>query len=193
MNDAQVRDMVISHDKVLDSLSDNIRALTGVTSTTNTKLDKVVDELAKQNVLMERVNNMDRELTGSFDRVNHRLDKIEEAKEGEGCNAAKFLRGTVGGHSTQLTAIDGKLDMIDDELPKKVSYFFVQWFMVLVAGYLVMFGVYTVKSLHILDNKDARLDTHAKHAKEERKELEKRIRENEDSYKTTGLFVEGDK
>jgi uncharacterized coiled-coil protein SlyX len=73
MDDSTIRDMVISHDKVLDSLSSSITSLARTADNTNVKLDKVVDKLSEQNVLIERMNNMERETGDAFKRVHERL------------------------------------------------------------------------------------------------------------------------
>ena len=78
MREVMIENKIEEHDKHLDALTRTIENLSSVTTQTNIKLEKVVDALNTQNVLIERMNNMDSNLKDTFKRVHARLENNEE-------------------------------------------------------------------------------------------------------------------
>lgn len=83
-------DLVNKHDKIIDSLATAVEHLATTTESTNVKLDKVVEALTTQNVLIERMNNMESNLKEAFARVYRRLEHVEGTHNGAGCTALKL-------------------------------------------------------------------------------------------------------
>ena len=185
-----IRDMVISHDKVLDSLSESIRTLATTASNTNVKLDKVVDKLSEQNVLIERMNNMDKDLNESFNRVYGRLDKIESAKDGDGCNALKAQNSALTDVNLRLRRIDTKVEAIDKEFPEKVSWSAVKWFTGLTFGSFILFNVYIVTSIQDLETHNASHESDNTTTKEAVHDLHERVKANEDLHIRMGVTMD---
>lgn len=79
MNDDGYRDMVIDHDKHIDQLTNSVTILAGNVKSTNEKLEDVIDVITHQNVLQERMANLDMNFKESFGRVHHRTDNLEES------------------------------------------------------------------------------------------------------------------
>ena len=77
MTDDNYRDMVIDHDKHIDSLTTSVQVLADGISSSNKKLDDVIEVITHQNVLVEKVENIDRDARESFARVHSRVDKLE--------------------------------------------------------------------------------------------------------------------
>jgi hypothetical protein len=78
MNDEQYKDMVITHDKHLDKLTDSVSMLVGNVKSTNEKLEDVITVITQQNVLQERMANLDHNFRESFERVHKRTDIVEK-------------------------------------------------------------------------------------------------------------------
>lgn len=83
-------DMVTRHDKIIDSLATAVEHLASSTELTNAKLDRVVDALTTQNVLIERMNNLDINLKETFGRIYKKIEDIEKTHNGEGCPALRL-------------------------------------------------------------------------------------------------------
>ena len=77
MNDEGYRDMVIDHDKHIDSLTQSVSALADNVLGTNSKLDNVIEVLQHQNVLQEKLFNLDKHTTESFERTFDRIEANE--------------------------------------------------------------------------------------------------------------------
>ena len=90
MSDDEYRDLVIKHDKHIDKVADSVEHLAKAVGSTNRKLDDVIEVINKQNVLMERVSNMEINLKESFSRVHARLDLLENTHVGSGCSAMRL-------------------------------------------------------------------------------------------------------
>ena len=185
-----IRDMVISHDKVLDSLSESIRTLATTASNTNAKLDKVVDKLSEQNVLIERMNNMDKDLNESFNRVYGRLDKIESAKDGDGCNALKAQNSAITDVNLRLRRIDTKVESVESELPKKVNWDVVKWFIVITISYSATFATYIVTSIQDLEKHDITHESDNTTTKKLVHDLYERVKANEDLHIRMGVNMD---
>ena len=90
MSGDEYRDLVIKHDKHIDKVADSVEHLAKAVGSTNRKLDDVIEVINKQNVLMERVSNMEINLKESFSRVHARLDLLENTHVGSGCSAMRL-------------------------------------------------------------------------------------------------------
>ena len=73
------------HDRHIDTLSHAIEGLAQTNGQTNVKLDKLVDAIGVQNVLIEKVNNMDSNLLDSFARRDARITALEHVQATKGC------------------------------------------------------------------------------------------------------------
>lgn len=83
------------HDGHIDTLSSAIEDLASTNGVTNQKLDKLVDTMSAQNVLIEKVNNMDKNLHDSFARRDFRLDALERTHLESGCSSVRLTHESV--------------------------------------------------------------------------------------------------
>jgi len=74
----EIKTLVVSHDKDIGIMSQSIEHLVDAIGTTNSKMEDVIDVISIQNVLAEKVTNMDGQLKESFGRVHNKVDKLEE-------------------------------------------------------------------------------------------------------------------
>ena len=69
MKDEDLRDLVIQHDKHMDVLATSVEQLAQSVATTAKKLDDVIEVISTQNVLIERMNNLDNNLKESLQSI----------------------------------------------------------------------------------------------------------------------------
>jgi tetrahydromethanopterin S-methyltransferase subunit G len=87
MTDEAKIDLLIKHDKNIDLMASSIEHLAISVGGTNTKLDKVIEAMNTQNVLMEKFSNLESNLNESFGRVYTRIKTIEDTHVGNGCGS----------------------------------------------------------------------------------------------------------
>lgn len=158
MTDEQYKDMVIGHDKHIDSLTSSISILADSVGSTNSKLDNVIDVITQQNVLVERMNNMDHNVVESFNRAWVRIDKLEKIASNDGCEAAKLLQkdklmieDKLKVTNSRVADLEADTKGISIRIREYVSGATVKWAMGILAFYAVTFGAYTVTSTHDMD------------------------------------------
>jgi len=123
MKDEEVKDLVFTHDKHIEVMSQSIEHLAEAVGTTNRKMEDIIDVLSTQNVLMERVNNIDENLKESFGRVH-----------------------------TNIRDNADKLGDIVEESRNKLPNWVLKWVLGSLVTYAIIFGVYATQQIHKLDN-----------------------------------------
>jgi len=88
--DDDLKKLVLQNDAILRTVVTTMEHLAGANDMTNTKLDKVVDALNSQNILIEKFNNLERELQESFMRVHKKIEAIEHVQATDGCTPLKL-------------------------------------------------------------------------------------------------------
>ena len=155
MTEENYQDMVISHDKNIDILSASIASLATHVGTTNKKLDDVIDVITHQNVLVERMNNLDANVSESFTRAWDRLGKLETSSDTTGCAPAKALVKEKEVVAEKLKVVNNRLHNVEVDVKEVSSNSFtsttIRWALGLLIFYSVTFGVYVVKSQHSTD------------------------------------------
>ena len=77
MDDKTVETMVMQHDKHLDSRTSCVKTLADSVGTTNKKLDNVIEVISTQNVMVERMNNMDVNMKEFAKHIRARVSTVE--------------------------------------------------------------------------------------------------------------------
>ena len=158
MTDDKYKDMVISHDKDIETLAGSIEHLALNVGETNHKLDNVIDVITQQNVLVERINNLDTNVAESFKRAWKRLEILETTAATGGCSIAKTATATNDLLDEKLKVVSKSIsDNTDDvkvlntKVENTVPSTVVRWVMGLLVFYSVAFGTYIVSSIHETD------------------------------------------
>lgn len=133
MDDAQLAELVIKHDKHIDSVTQSVKQLTDAVSVTNRKLEDVVGVIIQQNLLMEKFTNLEENLKESFSRVHTRTKDIEDLCNGEGCPALKLSKKDVKSLEKRVT----RLESIPTWITKTIAVFLILG----VLGAVVSFGI----------------------------------------------------
>jgi len=79
----------------IDVMSKSIEHLASAVGETNVELKEVVKAITDQNVLAERVHNLEGNLEESFNRVHSRSRRIEESVKDLAADQKTFVSGTV--------------------------------------------------------------------------------------------------
>ena len=152
MTEEDYKDMVIQHDKHIDSLTSSIGNLATSVGATNTKLDAAIDVITHQNVLVERMNNLDSNVAESFKRAWGRLEKLEDESANGGCDSAKLLHKEKDVMNDKLKTSNNRIHDLEKDMKEVTSTSFtsstMRWALGLLMFYSIMFGVFVVTSLH---------------------------------------------
>jgi len=81
MDEAVVREMVVRHDEAINHVSNSIERLASAVEKTDDKMDKVIDALSQNAVILERIANIDSSNKDSVNRLHKRIDDVEKAIE----------------------------------------------------------------------------------------------------------------
>lgn len=148
MTDDNYKDMVLLHDKHIDALTSAVDVLTTNLTDTNDKLQNVVDLITKQNVLAERVSNMDYNTGESFNRAWSRIEKLEAyAASPKDC----VSKSRIDGIEDEITTIRHDIKDIELTASSFIKGETLKWVFVGILGYSIAFGTYVVSSLHLTD------------------------------------------
>lgn len=150
--------MVISHDKDIETLAGSIEHLALNVGETNHKLDNVIDVITQQNVLVERINNLDTNVAESFKRAWKRLESLETTAATGGCSIAKTATATNDLLDERLKVVSKSISdntenvkVLNTKVENTVPSTVVRWVMGLLVFYSVAFGTYIVSSIHETD------------------------------------------
>ena len=150
MTDDNYKDMVIEHDKHIDMLAGSITSLSTSMDSSNSKLDTVIDALTHQNVIIERMNNMDVNISESFNRAWKRLDTLEDTTKNEGCEAAKLVKKDTEAIADKALSANKRIANLETahSLIDTVSSGTVKWVSGLLLFYSIIFGTYVTSAIH---------------------------------------------
>ena len=159
MHEDYYRKMVIDHEKHLETLTSSVSHLTNIVGSTNSKLDDVIAVITQQNVLVERMNNLDNNVADAFKREGGRIDRLEQVSGDSGCSLAKKLCSSYEVLDEKLKVANKRIDTtnvsvktVDTKVEGTVSSNVVRWALSLLMVYSIGFGTYVVSSLHKFDN-----------------------------------------
>jgi len=148
VTDENFKDMVIAHDKDISTLATSIETLASNVGATNNRLSEVIDIMNQQSVLVERMNNMDHNVTESFKRAWGRLEKLEVMAETNGCNIARGLDKEKDVFTEKIKVINNRLHDVEINTSTFWSGAAPKWILGLLVSYSITFGTYVVTSLH---------------------------------------------
>lgn len=151
MNDEQYRNMVVDHDKHIDKLTTSVEVLAGSMTETNNKLNTVIEVMTQQNVLIERVNHIDKDTKEAFNRVYADIREVKEQQSGKGCVASNSVAAEMHGVRKDISIHAGTLANVEDEVDGMISAATLKWAAVIIVGYMITFGTFVTKELHRLD------------------------------------------
>lgn len=95
----EIQAKVTEHDYAIKDMAKAIHELAETSKDSNIKLGEIAKSMGKQEVILEKLTNLEGNTKDSINRVHKRIDDLEEglkeAKkrgEGDGCTALKVLK-----------------------------------------------------------------------------------------------------
>jgi len=167
MSDEDYKDMVIEHDKHLESLATSIESLAGGVGATNRKLEDIIDVISTQNVLIEKFTNLETNLKESFNRVHNKIRVVEDKQNSNGCPVLNI-------EAEKIRVANKRIGDLEEEVKKIISPMLIKSIATLLIIQSILFGTYLVQSIHSLDTKEST-------ASAEYKALESRVRRCENN------------
>lgn len=73
----EIKEKLIKHDYAIEQLSRAISELASNTKNTNSKLEAIVESIGKQELILERLSNLDSKYKDSLERIYARIESIE--------------------------------------------------------------------------------------------------------------------
>lgn len=119
--------MVISHDKHLDRLTTSVETLADSVGSTNRKLDDVIEVISAQNVMVERMNNMDVNMKEFAVDMRGKIKSLEETQSTTGCTPLKVSQESISGLGRSLDTIRERVEIIEDNEKSSVSGSVIRW------------------------------------------------------------------
>jgi len=155
MTDEATKALVLKHDTAIDNLVESVKDLVKSNVETNHRLEEISKYLAKQAVFDTKLDNMDREITESFNRVHNRIDELDDIQRSPtGCTSVQLLNRDVISITKDVSRMIGviekrqlDIDSIHTALDSIPSTSNVRWAIGLLLVYAILFGSYVVTSI----------------------------------------------
>lgn len=77
----QVKEKLIEHDYAINAMVKSIQELSDTTKDSNTKLGDIARSMGKQELILEKLANLEGNTKDSMNRVHNRIDKVEKQAE----------------------------------------------------------------------------------------------------------------
>ncbi len=78
---SEVREMVARHDEAIGHVTQSIERLANAVEKTDDKMDKVIEALGQNAVILEKIANIDSSNKDSVNRLHKRIDDVEKSIE----------------------------------------------------------------------------------------------------------------
>ena len=94
-----LKDKIVEHDYAIKDIAKSIHELSDTTKESNVKLGQIAESMSKQELILEKLTNLEGNTKDSINRVHKRIDVLEDALEvwdtrgnADGCTALKLLK-----------------------------------------------------------------------------------------------------
>lgn len=77
----QIKEKVIEHDYAINAMVKSIQELSDTTKDSNVKLGDIAKSMGKQELILEKLANLEGNTKDSMNRVHKRIDKAEQLSE----------------------------------------------------------------------------------------------------------------
>ena len=114
-----IREKVIKHDFAIKEIAKSMHDLTDTSKEANKKLGQIANSMGKQELILEKLANLEVNSADSINRVHRRIDGIEadvkkyaEIGNGKGCTALQLSQGNVKSNQKRIDKIDSTVTWI---------------------------------------------------------------------------------
>jgi len=95
----EIREKVTEHDYAIKNIADSIHELSETSKDSNSRLGEIAKSMGKQELILEKLTNLEGNTKESINRVHSRIDGLEkevvsykDKGEDGGCSALKLLK-----------------------------------------------------------------------------------------------------
>lgn len=107
-NKESITQILIAIGQLTESQARSNELVDKMTMSTDRKMEDIVKVFVKQETLIERLENMDKNTKESFNRVHDKIREIEGTQNSDlGCNALKVMRNEKGHFEDRLDSLEG--------------------------------------------------------------------------------------
>jgi chromosome segregation ATPase len=115
----ELENLTQSHDKQITLLTANLQHLTDTTDHISEKLDTISDSVQKQELLFEKLVNLETKTEDRIKRIHQRIDicednfkGVKEKQDKTGCNALKLNQTEDKHRDTRINNLEAKLEIV---------------------------------------------------------------------------------
>ena len=108
----ELREKVAGHETRFVLIAQSMEHQSEALSSVATKVDNMIEMIAKQNVLMERLHNLEENLRESFGRVHKKITVLEDNQNGQGCSALKVNAQADAGRDARIKKLENSLTWV---------------------------------------------------------------------------------
>lgn len=149
MNDVVIKDLIESMNTLINTQEKLARELSNISK-----------KLCNKDLLDNRLDMLDKEITESFKRIDS-IATIQASDKG--CNSVRLLTKDVQSLNKDTLRLVGvteehriKLERIDEDIAKNIAPSTIKWVTGLLVAYSIMFGTYIVTSINKLNSTDVK-------------------------------------
>ncbi len=151
MTDDAYKEMTLENNKHIDSLTRGLHDITKAIGSTNSKIEDLVEVIHTQNVLAEKLENLDKNIADYSKRMYGEIADIKKKQQDTGCPQLKIERENVNALGNSLDHERVRIDTHEKKLDGMISSATVKWFAAGLAVYIISFGVHVNEELNRLD------------------------------------------
>jgi len=178
MTDDVMKELVTKHDATISHLVSSVEHLVASQTVTNERLEEISKFLAKQVVFSTKLETMDKEISDSFKRrdeakvesdrrIHARINEVINTQKSEsGCGSVRMLTKDVESIARDVMRLIGNseehrinIETLDKKMSSYPSKGAILSVVIVIAGYMVIFGTYVTQTLNGLDKTNAKLTT----------------------------------
>ncbi len=109
----QIKEKVIEHDYAINAMVKSIQELSDTTKDSNVKLGDIAKSMGKQELILEKLANLEGNTKDSMNRVHKRIDKAEQLSK-DSMNKTEKVEMSNTSQEANIKSNQKRLDGIED-------------------------------------------------------------------------------
>lgn len=111
MTEDKIIESIIEHDQAIKSVAKAIDTLTDEAKSSNKKLDSIVTSMGKQELILEKITNIENRTKDSFNRVHTKIEDVKKVQE-VGCTPLQLSQQATKGTNARLDKVERNITWI---------------------------------------------------------------------------------
>ena len=150
MTDDAYKDMTLENNKHIDALTTSVGSIADAISTTNAKIEDLVEVMYAHNVLSEKVDNLDSNVREYSVRMYKEIEDIKSKQQEVGCPQLKIDRESIRAIGRSIDIERHRIDHHEGVINTTVPAATLKWVAAIILTYTISFGVYVESGLNSL-------------------------------------------